>query len=228
MIKPPSPTSPVRPLSAAQRKRRQGILDATNDLLARVGYEGLSMKAIAAQAGVAERTLFNIYSTKDALVAISARERTHDIVSEAWDLAPDRSLGFFRSLTRTLARRTLDAPDVARALAPVLTRHADLVDLDQVYDRFVGQTLRHLADGGQLDARHVAGLSRLIAMRMVSTVNLWAGGTIADRLLEAHMRLALAEVLLPHAADPLRAWAQSEASACFQQISSAWPAFVQS
>lgn len=217
----PRPASPTRPLTAAQRKRRHAIMRATNALLSNLGYEGLSMKAIAAEAGVAERTLFNIYATKDALVAVSARERTYDIVREASDKAPDRTIGFLRSLTRTLAQRTLDAPQVARALAPVLTQHADLVDLDQVYARFLGPTLKELAEQDQLEPGHVEGLGRLIAMRMAGTVNLWSGRTIADDKLEIHMRLSLAEVLLPHATGPLKKWAEDEANTCFKAIYSA-------
>ncbi len=56
-----------KPLSARQKERRQRILEATHGLLVREGYEGLSMKAIALEARVAERTLFNIYALAYAI-----------------------------------------------------------------------------------------------------------------------------------------------------------------
>ena len=206
-------------LSVRQRERRKRILDVTYALLAEHGYDSLSMKMIAETAGVAERTLFNIYSTKDALIATSARERTEDIIKEAWDSAPDHGIGFLLSLSETLARRTLEAPEVARALAPVLVQHADLVGLEEVYRSFVGSALETLADQGALDGGDVEVLTALFTMRMVSSVTCWASRTVEDNMLETHMRLAVCQILLPHVEPDLRDWAQSEARRCVALLS---------
>lgn len=206
--------APTRPLTDRQRERRAGILKATNALLVKHGYDAVSMRAIAQAAGVAERTLFNIYSSKDALVATCARERTEGIIHEAWEKADDPGIGFVLSLCETLSRRTLEQPDVARALAPVLVQHADTVGLQDVYHRYVGRALDELARKDWLEQGDIAMLTRLIGMRMVSAVALWAGRGIADDALETHMRLAICEVLLPHARHDLHAWSQVEARRC--------------
>lgn len=207
-------------LSVRQRERRQRILEATYSLLALHGYDAVSMKTIAEAAGVAERTLFNIYATKDALIATSARERTERIIEEAWErAASDQGIGFFLSLSETLARRTLEAPEVARALAPVLVEHADLVGLNEIYRRYVGRALNALVNDGALDLRDVEVLTSLFTMRMVSSVTLWAGHAIADDLLEIHMRLAVCQVLLPHVQGPLRDWSREEARRCVSLLS---------
>ena len=210
---PASAASP-RDLTARQRERRTRILDATYALLAEHGYDAVSMKMIAANAGVAERTLFNIYATKDALIATSARERTEGIIEEAWRSATDHGIGFFLSLSETLARRTLEAPEVARALAPVLIQHADLVGLHKVYERYVGRALDELVEQDALAPAEVDVLTALIAMRMVSAVTLWAANVIADANLETQMRLAVCQVLLPNVRGDLRDWSAKEARRC--------------
>lgn len=203
-----------RRLSAGQRERRRRILDATYSLLARHDYDAVSMKMIAETAGVAERTLFNIYTTKDALMATSARERAEGIIAEAWDSAVDQGIGFFLSLSQMLASRTLEAPELARALAPVLAQHADLVGLYDVYRRYVGRALQALVEQDAMDHEDIDVLTALFTMRMVSTVNMWACETIADDALETHMRLAVCQVLLPHVQGPLEEWAREEARRC--------------
>ncbi|HEY9736703.1 MAG TPA: TetR/AcrR family transcriptional regulator [Trichocoleus sp.] len=55
-----------RPRSA---KSHQAILQATVELLAEVGFDGLSMGAIATRAGVGKTTIYRRYRNKEELVA---------------------------------------------------------------------------------------------------------------------------------------------------------------
>ena len=61
--------------SAAQRERRQRILDATLALASRGGYEAVQMRAVADRAGVALGTLYRYFPSKiHLLVSGLARE----------------------------------------------------------------------------------------------------------------------------------------------------------
>lgn len=64
MIQPKS--SPGRPRS---QEVHQAILRATLDLLAEVGYHGLSIEAIAKSAGVGKATIYRRYDSKEELIA---------------------------------------------------------------------------------------------------------------------------------------------------------------
>ncbi|MGB7085270.1 MAG: TetR/AcrR family transcriptional regulator [Phormidesmis sp.] len=55
-----------RPRSAASH---QAMLQATLELLAEVGFEAMSIEAIATRAGVGKTTIYRRYSSKDELVA---------------------------------------------------------------------------------------------------------------------------------------------------------------
>jgi len=61
-----SKKSPGRPRSAASH---QAMLKATLELLAEVGFEAMSIEAIATRAGVGKTTIYRRYSSKDELVA---------------------------------------------------------------------------------------------------------------------------------------------------------------
>lgn len=58
--------SPGRPRSAASH---QAMLQATLELLAEVGFDAMSIEAIATRAGVGKTTIYRRYSSKDELVA---------------------------------------------------------------------------------------------------------------------------------------------------------------
>ncbi len=210
-----------RALTPRQRDRRERIEAATFSLLVLHGGDALSMKMIAQAAGVAERTLFNIYGSKDFLFASSARELSEETIAAAHREAleagePHGGLGgtgmaFFRILPDKLTERTLEAPELARAFAPILVAHAGLVGLPEIYETYAGEALATMRAEGLLAIDDVALLSRLICMGMVSTIVLWAKREIADHVLQAHLRLAICQILLPHAEPPLTSELRDEA-----------------
>src|SRR4051812_34215744 len=67
---PPSPRQPYRypKREAAALQTRRTIRDAAETLFLRDGYARTSMKAIAAQAGVSEKTMYLAYETKATLL----------------------------------------------------------------------------------------------------------------------------------------------------------------
>ena len=72
-VKPPGSGSPRRPYQSAKRdaaalKTRHAIRDAAESLFLRDGYTRTSMKAIAARAGVSEKTMYLTYDTKANLL----------------------------------------------------------------------------------------------------------------------------------------------------------------
>jgi AcrR family transcriptional regulator len=67
---------PGRPRSAQAHK---AIIDATLELLAEEGFQGLSIEAVAARAGVGKTTIYRRWPSKDELVMDAIRQVQIDI-----------------------------------------------------------------------------------------------------------------------------------------------------
>ncbi|MEP0914703.1 TetR/AcrR family transcriptional regulator [Leptolyngbya sp. GB1-A1] len=73
----PNKKSPGRPRSA---ESHQAMLQATLELLAKVGFEAMSIEAIATRAGVGKTTIYRRYNSKAELVADAIESIREEIV----------------------------------------------------------------------------------------------------------------------------------------------------
>jgi AcrR family transcriptional regulator len=107
--------------SAAQRERRQRILDATLALASRGGYDAVQMRAVADRAGVALGTLYRYFPSKiHLLVSGLAREfeRTQeklDRLTIPGDTPYARMLFVLGRITRTMQREPMLTEAMTRA-----------------------------------------------------------------------------------------------------------------
>src|SRR6516225_3773918 len=116
---PPSPDGEFS--SAAQRERRQRILDATLTLASRGGYEAVQMRAVADRAGVALGTLYRYFPSKiHLLVSGLAREFERnqeklDRISIPGDTPYERMLFVLGRITRAMQRDPMLIEAMTRA-----------------------------------------------------------------------------------------------------------------
>ena len=107
--------------SAAQRERRQRILDATLALASRGGYEAVQMRAVADRAGVALGTLYRYFPSKiHLLVSGLAREFERnqeklDRISIPGDTPYERMMFVLGRITRTMQREPMLTEAMTRA-----------------------------------------------------------------------------------------------------------------
>jgi AcrR family transcriptional regulator len=88
--------------------RDLAILDATLSLLTEVGYEQLSMEAVASRSGVAKTTIYRRYRDKAALVAAAVEDRSHAAPPEpAADDLRENLLGLVAWLARQIAEQEI-------------------------------------------------------------------------------------------------------------------------
>lgn len=78
----------TRALTPRQEARRKSIREAASRILAKHGYDGLSMRKVAAEAGVSPSTLYEIYESKDSLILHSTRTRFEDMSEQELTLEP--------------------------------------------------------------------------------------------------------------------------------------------
>jgi AcrR family transcriptional regulator len=107
--------------SAAQRERRQRILDATLALASKGGYEAVQMRAVAERANVALGTLYRYFPSKIHLL-VSGLAREFDRNQDKLDRAPipgateyDRVLYVLGRMTRAMQRDPMLTEAMTRA-----------------------------------------------------------------------------------------------------------------
>ena len=72
-------------------EKRQAILDAAKRLFPQHGFDGISMEAIAAEAGVSKLTIYSHYGDKDALFRATITAKCEEMLPPALFLAPPKS-----------------------------------------------------------------------------------------------------------------------------------------
>src|SRR2546430_3613163 len=107
--------------SAAQRERRQRILDATLALASKGGYDAVQMRAVAERADVALGTLYRYFPSKIHLL-VSALVLEFERTQEKLDRRPipgdtpyDRMLYVLSRVTRTMQREPMLTEAMTRA-----------------------------------------------------------------------------------------------------------------
>lgn len=191
-----SRTAKLTPRKAARHER---ILDVACRLTGLHGHDGVSMRTIAAESGTTEKTLYNVYGSKNRLIATAARERSARLFEAAVEAAPEGGWPMLRTFARMAAELTLADPPMARALATVLLEHPDLVGLESVYEGRVALALEQMAEAGDLEPTYPhALLIRLIRLGVTAAVLFWSHDELSDAELEPYISTRIVETLLPY------------------------------
>jgi len=98
------PGTPVNPPRRRSEKSRMAIVTATRELLLERGFDGLTIEAVAARAGVGKQTIYRWWPSRPALVADVMLEDADKIlasVNHTDDLATDL-VGWVRKLAGSL------------------------------------------------------------------------------------------------------------------------------
>jgi AcrR family transcriptional regulator len=188
----------------AKAGRRQRIVDATCDLLREVGLDDLSMKLVAARADVSLSTVYNLFESKQAVLAAvldqdlvrfeamvraarsqDALARIFDALGIAARLYRDDP-GFYRAI---LWRRPSPGPDRAFDAAMLEPR-----------TRFWQGMVASAKSAGflKVDADPEA-LGTLMSRIMFGAIADWIGGRISEERLRAEAAFGFAVALQPFA-----------------------------
>jgi len=136
----------VTDLGAHRRNRRQEetigkVLDAAVELLHQSSYSDLTMRAVAAKAGVAPATAYTYFSSKNALIAEVYLRRVQEV-----PLFTDVNQSTQERVTtqlRELALLVADEPEVAAATTTALM--GDEPELRQVREKIGTEVRRRIA-----------------------------------------------------------------------------------
>lgn len=203
MIENTDPTSVQKPAppgrrEAAKAERRQRIIHAARDLIRETGDAGLSMRALAARAGVSLATPYNLFGSKRAIVLgvlDDAREfqerfstlRSCDPLEQIFSIV-DISVGFYVDdplFYKTLWGAVFDASDDVRTV--FYNRKRDAFWLGLVHDaRAAGAIIPEIAPDQLL---------RQLDYQFRSAMAAWVVGELSPELLAPTIRYGYALIL---------------------------------
>lgn len=133
----------MRVTAEAKEATRQSILDATETLLRERGWEKVGTREIAAEAGIANGTLFNYFPNKEAIVAALVSEALRDAARAPEDGTVEERL--FALISGGLRRLRAYRPFLSEVIHDAEgLRDGHLCEVERVIGRPLSPVLRHL------------------------------------------------------------------------------------
>lgn len=184
--------------------RRRQILEAARSLIERMGYNGLTMRDLAAESGVSVPTIYNLIGKKEQVLFEAVEDQTATFVSNV-----ERDAGDLIAVVEATVRHLVRRPRYYRALLLVLAqtqradsarRHVGRALLDQI-----ASALSALAEAGVLadwvDREMLA--QRLHAHLDMASLE-WARGSLTATAFRAAALVSLATTMLGVTSGPIQ------------------------
>jgi TetR/AcrR family transcriptional regulator, cholesterol catabolism regulator len=197
----PAPTA----LARNQAARRRRVLDAALALAASGGFDGVQMRDVAAEAGVALGTVYRYFASKERLLLEAMVEQVEELGAgqrarpPAGATAADRVAGVLRRATGSLLRHPEATAAMVRALGSAQPDDAEVV-------RRVTAAMTAIITGaihpGPPTARDLA-VARALQQVWFSALLGWVGGVDPESRVAADLESA-ARLLLPAELDHSR------------------------
>jgi TetR/AcrR family transcriptional regulator, cholesterol catabolism regulator len=110
----------MKELTERQKRRRADILAAARALIAERGYEGVTMRDLAARSDVALKTLYQQYDSKENLLS-KAVEELHSEVYDQFELV-EKETGIEKLLyiVHQIFKLTIENDAYAKTMAPIM------------------------------------------------------------------------------------------------------------
>ncbi|KQZ94228.1 TetR family transcriptional regulator [Mesorhizobium sp. Root157] len=160
-------------------KTEAAIRAAAVELIARYGYEAVSMRQLAAEVGVQAAALYRYFPTKEDLLFRLMRAHM-DALIEAWNAArpamPDPTARLVAYVTNHIAFHIARRPAThvsnmeLRSLSP--ERLTQILKLRTAYEKELRTILRDGAENGSFDIEDT-GLTAMALIQMMTGVIVW-------------------------------------------------------
>jgi AcrR family transcriptional regulator len=117
----------MKALTERQYRRREEILAAARDLITAHGYEGVTMRDLAAKANVTPKTLYHQFGNKEKLLRTAVEELFRHTYQAIDDHEVKKGIDKLYYIIESIAESTRKNMNYARALSTVLSpRRSDL------------------------------------------------------------------------------------------------------
>jgi AcrR family transcriptional regulator len=174
-----SPAEPTTTLARSQAARRRRVLDAALRLAEEGGFDGVQMRDVASEAGVAVGTVYRYFASKERLLLEAMAEqqealRDHLVRHPPPGATPrERVVAVFGRANASLRRHPEVTAALVRAFGSCRPEHADLV---QRVGGIMTSTITHaMHPDGEPSERDVR-VARVLQLAWLSSLVGWVGG----------------------------------------------------
>jgi TetR/AcrR family transcriptional regulator, cholesterol catabolism regulator len=187
--------------SPRQQERQQRILTVVREQITAAGYDGINVRDVAAASGVALKTLYNLYGSKDELMLAAVAELLSDVQQLEHVAGAEPGIPRYLAHTEAVARQIVATPAYADTVARSLFqagRDHRLVDVllgNSV--RLLKENLQQaLTQGELIENLDMEATAQILAGHQWSVVLLWNKGLIAlDAVPGAILRSSLLSLI---------------------------------
>ncbi len=205
-----APATTAKYASSKMADRRERILEAARDYVAEVGYGRVTTRGLAERAGVSPATLFNIYGSKEALIAASVEDHLAGFLGRSGP--PLTSVEQLMASIKRMPKEIIRKAPYSRAMVAIyFSPETDNPVRDTL--RATAQSkqtalLRVLSETGQLKkGMDPDDLSDQLTNGLFAVIHDWALGRLSDAALKKRLlmtaRLTLSSALNGAAAEQL-------------------------
>jgi len=186
----------MKQLTERQKTRRAAILSAARDLIVEHGYEGVTMRELAARSDVALKTLYQQYDNKENLLAKAVEELHSDTYAEIMKVDKETGLDKLFFIVDNVLSKNMENDAYARTMAPILARGASTVSFIETRKAAYRQAVEQMQADGGLTADIDIDLMLDILHRQSSSLYFeWARGLTPTPIVGDTIKLQMCMVL---------------------------------
>lgn len=193
-----APRRKKRIVTSLQKRQRLRILVVARKLLATRGYDGITMRDLARMSGVAFKTLYNIYGSKDDLLIASVRDRVAQVFERSAVAAGKKSgISLLLHFVDSASAGTLATPTLSKAIAPLISGPVDKFGLREIFNRCHKRALDDIERAGDFQPwADVESVLDALLTTLRGSLLMWSKEQIETSDLPFHDRLAVCQVLM--------------------------------
>jgi AcrR family transcriptional regulator len=188
----------MKQLTERQKSRRAAILAAARELIVEHGYEGVTMRELAARSDVALKTLYQQYDNKENLLAKAVEEMHANTYADIMKVDKETGLDKLFFIIDTVLATNMENDAYARTMAPILARGASTITFIQTRKAAYRQALDQMQAEGDVTADFNTELMLDILHRQSSGLYFeWARGLAPTPIVGDTIKLQMCMVLSP-------------------------------
>ena len=176
-------------LLGEQRLEREArVLEVARELIAELGYDGVTMRHLARESRVSVPTLYKHFGDKSALLVRAVGSQFGELLSRVDHAKAERGVELLLAIPDWAGRAIVRSPRYSRSVISVFVASGQIQEVTETVLGALAEeferALRRIAEDGELEAWvDTATLAERLATQHVMTCLQWASGDLASRSL---------------------------------------------